>query len=386
MRQPHSLHITAALVRNGKHTADTNEPPSADAQQLSPFFAQRMVFCKESVTRPPLGAAYCLALVMNNSVVRIQWLTHTIADLLGGAVAAQLYHVAATYFETDPSIAARKQPDVHSMHIEYLHPCELIDCIVTVTPLRVGAIASSIQLHLTQNDKLKVVALATSTNFGRPLGPSAPTAWTLHPPPAPRPDFDRVLSKQPDENWIPLAFQGEIFPMTGRMFSLNPREGHTVDGVLDAWNAYRSGERLHALHVALMTDLLPSLSDTLLRNNGLYDSHANFETARKTAIAKPGEMAVITNTMADAMKLKVFNSTAVLDMEFKRRLPMDGIRFGFQRTATKMMLEGRMGIDITICDEDMQLLCTAQQVVLVLDISRRVQKPAKNADKTKSNL
>lgn len=272
------------------------------------------------------------------------------------------------------------------MHVEYLHPCELLDSIVTVTPLRVGVIASTIQIHLTQNDKLKVIALATSTNFGKPIGPSAPTAWALHPPPAPRPDFDRVVSKQPDDNWIPLTFQGEIFPMTGRMFSLNPREGHTVDGVLDAWNAYKSGERLHALHVALMTDLLPSLSDTLLRNNGLYDAHANFEAAQKTAREKPGEMAVITNTIADAMKLKLFNSTTVLDMEFKRRLPKDGIRFVFQRTATKMMLDGRMGIDITICDEDMQLLCTAQQVVLVLDISRRVQNASKKADTPKSNL
>jgi hypothetical protein len=129
-----------------------------------------------------------------------QQLIYTITDLLGGAVAAQLYHVASTYFETDPSIAARKQPDVHTMHVEYLHPCELLDSIVTVTPLRVGAIASTIQLHLIQNDKLKVVALATSTNFGKPIGPSAPTAWTLHPPPAPRPDFDRILISQPDDN------------------------------------------------------------------------------------------------------------------------------------------------------------------------------------------
>lgn len=174
--------------------------------------------------------------------------------------------------------------------------------------------------------------------------------------------------------------------MTGRMLSLNPREGHTVDGVLDAWNAYRSGERLHGLHVALMTDLLPSLSDTLLRNNGLYDSHANFKTAKNAATESPGEMAVITNTMADAMTLKVFNSTTVLDMEFKRRLPEDGIRFVFQRTAAKMLLDGRMGIDITICDEDMQPLCTAQQVILVVDIGRRVQNPAKKASKPKSSL
>lgn len=305
--------------------------------------------------------------------------------LLGGTVTAQLFHVASTYFQTDAAVVAKNQPDVHSMHIEFLHPCELMDSIVEVTPLRIGALASTIQLNLTQTDKLRVVALATSTNFDVVIGPSAKTAWTLHPPPPPVPDFKKVLDKKPDENWIPFYVKGEIFPLTERMFSLLPRQGHKVDGVVDTWAAFQTNKNMSSLHIALFTDLMASLSDTLLRNNGLYDSHAHHAMALKVAQETPGGFAVVENSLADAMKLKVFNSTTCLDMEFKKRVPADGVRFVFQRVVAKRLVGGRMGIDITICDEDMDLVCTAQQVILVLDIGRRVQGSKGSKDKGKGN-
>ncbi|KAL7622206.1 hypothetical protein AAE478_007709 [Parahypoxylon ruwenzoriense] len=54
--------------------------------------------------------------------------------------------------------------------------------------------------QLSHNGQLKVVALATLTNFDKPLGPSVRTAWTLLPPPKPTPDFDRVLANEPEDN------------------------------------------------------------------------------------------------------------------------------------------------------------------------------------------
>lgn len=294
--------------------------------------------------------------------------------LLGGTVAAQLHRVAEAHFTSHPDIAVRAQPDVLNMHIEFISPCAPTDSIINVTNLRVGAVACTIQMNLVQKDRLCVTAFATSTNFERPMGPSASTDWKLSPEPAPIPDFERVLASKPEKNWIPFTIQGEVYPMTERMFSLSPRDGFRVDGVLDAWCGYRSDTgKMRGTEVALMTDTLPSLSDTLLRNGGLYDSHANHIKTLKGAEEHPGQPTVIRNTMADAMKLKIFNVTTSLDMEFKRRVPKEGLRFIFQRTATKMMHKGRMGLDITICDQDMQLLCTAQQLVFILPITRRLR-------------
>lgn len=60
-----------------------------------------------------------------------------------------------------------------------------------------------------------------------------------------------------------------------------------------------------------------------------------------------------------------------LEVEFKRILPKDGLRFVLIRTATKMLAGGRMDIEVTILNEEMELLCTARQVLLVLEAGRK---------------
>lgn len=67
----------------------------------------------------------------------------------------------------------------------------------------------------------------------------------------------------------------------------------------------------------------------------------------------------------------IFNNTLTLDIEFKRRLHENGPRFIFIRCATKMLSGGRMDLEVTILNEDMELLCTSRQVILVLEAVRK---------------
>lgn len=100
-----------------------------------------------------------------------------------------------------------------------------------------------------------------------------------------------------------------------------------------------------------MTDLVPSMSDTLLRNGGLFDAHMFREGAEKWASENPGTTCPFTNTVAQvrlplstltspisqyysravalfsdtrpkqAANSTTINSTLTLDLEFKRALP-----------------------------------------------------------------
>lgn len=282
-----------------------------------------------------------------------------------------IHHAAATHLTTNPELAAQNQPDILNLHIEFLRACERRESTITVTTLKTGAAISTLQLQLSQNGQIRAIALATSTNFDKSLGPTVPTAWSLLPPPKPAPDFDRVLAHQPDENWVPVRLVGEIIPLTSRISVLDPRGGFPVDGICDAWNGFIEGERMNATYLALMTDIIPSMSDTLLRNDGLYDAHKFYQKAEQWAEKNPGVPAIINNSIAEAMKSTTFNSTVTLDMDFKRRLPKEGLRFIFTRTATKMLQDGRMDIDVTICDEDMALLCSSRQLILVLEAQRK---------------
>lgn len=281
---------------------------------------------------------------------------------------------------TDPKLAAQNQPDVLKLHIEFLRSCEKLESTITVTPLKIGAAVCTLQLQLSQKGQTKVLALATSTNFDKVLGPTAPTAWTLLPPPDPKPDFDRILASKPDDNWIPIRVEGEVIPITGRIFALDPRRGFHTDGIVDNWNGFID-DRMDATYIALMTDIIPSMSDTLLRNRGLYDAHQFWQTAKQAAEANPGITAVFKNSLKQAMQSPTFNATVTLDMEFKKRLPKEGLRFIFMRTATKKLQDGRMDVDITICDEDMELVCDAHQLILVVETQRKFRDGKKSTQK-----
>ncbi|KAI0469954.1 thioesterase family protein [Xylariaceae sp. FL0804] len=313
------------------------------------------------------------------------------STLFGGSVAAIVHHAAATYLAAEPTLAARKQTDVLTLHLEFLRPCGRTQSTIVVTPLKIGAVSSTIQLQLSQGGQVKVLGLATSTNFDQVLGPTVPTAWRPLPPPHPVPDFQRILAHHPDPNWLPARLSGEIIPVTSRLLVLNPRGGHSVVGTCDAWNGCISDnrttenrpetpsmdaervdvERMDATYLAMMTDIIPSMSDTLLRNNGLYDAHAFFEKMECWAESHPGVPAQINNSVAEALQATTYNNTLTLDIEYKRRLPSEGLRWIFTRTSTRMLQQGRMDLDITMCNEDMELVCTARQLVLVLEAQRK---------------
>ncbi|GAB1318166.1 Thioesterase domain-containing protein [Madurella fahalii] len=297
------------------------------------------------------------------------------ATLQGGCVAAAIHLTAATHLTTDPELAAKKQPDILKMHLQFLRQCGRRESTITVSVLRTGAATSTLQLQFSQKGQIKVLAIVTSINFDKPLGPSVPAAWTLLPPPKPKPDLKGcIAARRPDGNWLPARMSGEILNVTGNMLVLNPRGGFPVDGIHDAWYGFTADhqhERMDPTYLAFMADIIPSMSDTLMRNRGLYDAHAFSEKLERWADENPGVPAEITTTLAEALRAKTFNATVTLDIEFKRKVPAHGLEWVFTRTVTKMLEGGRMDLDITICNEKMELVCTAQQLVFVLEAERK---------------
>ncbi|KAF5024506.1 hypothetical protein F66182_3446 [Fusarium sp. NRRL 66182] len=288
--------------------------------------------------------------------------------LHGGSVAAILYLVAETHFQT--TLEKYRQPDVLTLHVEFLRYCTPKDSTIIVTDLKRGATTCNIQLRLVQDDQTKVMAFASSTNFSQSLGPGAQTDWAFHPPPKPAPSFAKVLAREPDENWIPVFLHGQIFPLPRHWTYLIPRGGFPVAGVYEAWSTLNHG-RMDAATMALMVDMIPSLSDTLLGNDGLWDAHKISRTAEAFAEEHPGQVCNLTNSAAEAARASVINNTVCLEVEFKKRVPREGIQWVFTRAEAKQLAGGRMDLDVTLCDEDMDLVCHTRQVILVLDAQKR---------------
>ena len=92
-----------------------------------------------------------------------------LAALHGGHIAAAIQLAAQTHLTT--TLAAQNQPDVLTLHLDFLLACVPQAMTITVVDLKIGKATSTIQLQLTQKDKLKVIAIATSTNFDQSVGP-----------------------------------------------------------------------------------------------------------------------------------------------------------------------------------------------------------------------
>ncbi|KAK8103102.1 hypothetical protein PG984_016248 [Apiospora sp. TS-2023a] len=292
----------------------------------------------------------------------------------GSAISGLIHHAVSTYIaEHLPA-----QPDVLKMHLEFVRASECTDGTVTITQIKLGRLTSHLQVQYAQKGRLRVLALVVATDLTKPVGPSVPTTegWFLEPhPPNPKPDFAAVEAHQPDPNWLPAIMDGETLPLTRHQLVLNPAGGFPHDGISDAWNRLlpEGDDRIDAMYLAVMADIFPSLSDTGLRNGGLYDARANFRQLEEWAADHPGQPAVLRHhTLAAVRRADVFNMTVTLDIEFKRRIDFDkGLRWVFTRVATKRAQGGRMDLDVSICDEDMELVVTAQQLVLVVEAQRK---------------
>lgn len=71
------------------------------------------------------------------------------------------------------------------------------------------------------------------------------------------------------------------------------------------------------------------------------------------------------------MEGTTINTTVTLDIEYKRRLPKEGLRFTFTRATAKTLIDGRTDVDLTICNEDMEVVCLARQLILALGVDRK---------------
>ncbi|KFY33744.1 hypothetical protein V494_07351 [Pseudogymnoascus sp. VKM F-4513 (FW-928)] len=289
-------------------------------------------------------------------------------SLHGGHVAAAVQLAAQTHFTT--TLADQNQPDILTLHLDFIVACVSQAMQITVVDLKVGKGTSTIQLQVTQKDKVKVIATATSTNFSQSIGPTVKSDWAFHPPLKPAPNFEKVVAHKPDDNWLPTILAGEIGPFTRRQLTLIPREGYPIAGICDAWYTF-PGDRIDTTCLTMMNDCMPSMSDTLLRNNGPYDAHEMFTSITAWTDKNPGAPAPLTNSFKDAAKATTFDISLTLDIQFKKRLPKEGLEWIFSRIATKMMQDGRMDVEVTLCDHNMDILCLSHQTMMVLDAQRK---------------
>ncbi|KAK8068452.1 thioesterase-like superfamily-domain-containing protein [Apiospora saccharicola] len=291
----------------------------------------------------------------------------------GSAISGLIHHAVSTYLaEHLPA-----QPDVLKMHLEFVRASECTDGTVTITQIKLGRLTSHLQVQYAQKGQLRVLALVVATDLTKPVGPSVPTTerWFLQQPRPPNPKPDFAAARRPDPNWLPAIMDGETLPLTRHQLVLNPAGGFPHDGLSDAWNRLlpEGDDRIDAMYLAVLADIFPSLSDTGLRNGGALRRARQLPAARGRGRGTPGRA-----RRAAAPHPGVPAAG--------RGLQHDGAAVGVYSGRDEAGARGRMDLDVSICDEDMELVVTAQQLVLVVEAQRKFRGGGGGGGESKTRL
>lgn len=103
-----------------------------------------------------------------------------------------------------------------------------------------------------------------------------------------------------------------------------------------------------------------SMPETILRDSSMTDGHLALKQAWETEAKNPGTPAAIKQTWDDALTATTIYATVTLYLEFKRRLPKEGLQMAHVRQLVKKLQEGRMGLESIIRDENEELVAVGR--------------------------
>ncbi|KAK3377482.1 thioesterase-like superfamily-domain-containing protein [Podospora didyma] len=290
--------------------------------------------------RANLHDAYCIGTVPN-----------------GGYVSSCLLQAASTH------LAARGQKEALTAHFEFLTRTEVGPAVIVIEDIKPGRQLSTIHLTLYQHDLIphapwttpgssrrEIVAYMTMTNLQNERGMSLPTAFSLVSPPPPPPNFAALLSGRDDDtNWQPLTF-GSGRPVEYARCVQNcafyaPRFPSQKKGILDIWVRLASGEGFTNGSLGFVADCWPYVVESYRPTEG---------------------------TVPFAHNQIFWYPTIVLNLEQKKALPKEGVKWLQLRIEAKQIKNGRLDLEVVVLDKEGELVALSQHVNLILGAERNV--------------
>ncbi|KAI0392022.1 thioesterase-like superfamily-domain-containing protein [Xylariaceae sp. FL0594] len=280
----------------------------------------------------------------------------------GGVVTATILRVAATHFGT--TLAAQKQPHTITLHAEFLRRTKAGDATFKVKDVKLGRQTSTIHVSLSQKDGREeqlVVAYVTNADMGAEQGLTLPTGWTPDPRLPPKPtDFARLAKEGEDGGgggWVELRDlpHRTLRKAANRVRMHVPRAGQAAPNVVDEWIRLDSGERMTAEAVGFVADMWPQMMDAMV--------------ARQREQERGQSQSQSQGGSGDHLPW-LWYPTLVLNLDFKKALPPQGVDWLHVRLHAKQIRNGRYDYEVVIFDEQEEIVALSHHVALVLDGTR----------------
>ncbi|KAJ6109704.1 hypothetical protein N7486_001939 [Penicillium sp. IBT 16267x] len=306
--------------------------------------------------------------------LRPEWCIGTVPH--GGYTSAVLYKLALTHFEHAHPKQYSTPASPISLQFSFIRRTAAGPATLEVEDIKLGARTSTIHIKLLQPSEkqpskleIKIVGYITVSPPDAEVGISVPTGWKAHPEPVPgslsdgRINFKQLAETGKDGAWEKSAPPYPEFRRAATQLELyGPGKGETQQQrtgsmTIDQWARFRpcgdQDGRWTDAAVVYLLDMFPMALD-------------GFDSVSANAVAKESGESV-----AD-VKAKFWYPTVTLNIDMKKHLPAGGVEWLYSRIVTKVVRDGRTDLDVTVLDQDGEVVALGTQVGLVVSASRNL--------------
>lgn len=245
-----------------------------------------------------------------------------------------ILEVVSTHFAT--TLSEQKQPHTIALHVEFLRRTQVGPAIFQVEDVKLGRQTSIVHVRMSQEGREEVIAYVTNSNMDTEEGFACDTQYTLHPPPPPV-DLSKLVSNQ-DPHW----YREENMPFpefrkaSQKVKFHFPRTSNVLPSMADEWLCFSDGSRFTDSSVAFVADMFP----------------------------------LIVEAYRDKSQGPFWYPTLLLNLDIKKTLPPQGVKWLAVRVQAKQVKNGRMDLDVHVYDETGDLVALSHHVSFVLSASR----------------
>ncbi|KZM21601.1 uncharacterized protein EKO05_0008054 [Ascochyta rabiei] len=250
----------------------------------------------------------------------------------GGYVTGCILGVVKTHFST--SLAKQNQPHTIALHVEFLRRTQAGPALFKVEDVKLGRQTSIVHVSMEQEGRQEIVAYVTNSNITAEEGFTFDTQHELSPQP-PTVDLAK-LETNSDANWmwseVPFA---KFRKATAQVRFFLPRAGSVRPNIVDEWLCWSNGTNFTNTSVGFVADMFPQIVENLKNTEKAF-----------------------------------WYPTLLLNLDIKKSLPAEGVKWLNVRAELKQVKNGRMDLGIWVRDAAGELVALSNHVGFVLDASR----------------
>lgn len=271
------------------------------------------------------------------------------------------------------TLKKQDQPHTLALHIDFLRRTQTGPVTITIKDVKLGRQTSIVHITLLQANREEVVGYITQSNLHKETGHSYDTTWKPLPEIKPLTTSTSALLEGKDPIWTEKREwpNPHFRKATNRIRSWFPRDGQPAQNIYDEWMCLRDPDsRWTNASLGFIVDLFPQVLETFyLGGFDQYDPKLDEYFPQE-------ELRKLTKG-----KAPFWYPTLLLNLEVKKALPAEGVKFLFSRLQTKKVANGRYDLEVVILDEEGDIVALSHHVCFAVSAERNLAQRRPNGEK-----